>query len=104
MASAKALEAANAVNSLLHLSPSDQQACLDVTEEFFTAPDELPDDDCDLDGLDDSDPEMEIDARDHEPGTSNIHTHKQTGHENVTELVLCMCKNKCIMHVCVQKL
>ena len=34
MASAKALEAANAVNSLLHLSPSDQLACLATIEEF----------------------------------------------------------------------
>ena len=58
MASAKALEAANAVNSLLHLSPSDQLACLAVIEEFFTSPDELP--------ADDSDSEMEFDA----PGTS----------------------------------
>ena len=63
MASAKALEAANAVNSLLHLSPSDQLACLAVIEEFFTSPDELPADDSDFD---DSDSEMEFDA----PGTS----------------------------------
>ena len=62
MASAKA---ANAVNSLLHLSPTDQLACLAVIEEFFTSPDELPADDSDLDGFDDSDSEMEFDA----PGT-----------------------------------
>ena len=70
MASAKALEAANAVNSLLHLSPSDQQACLAVIEEFFTTPDDQPDDDSDLDSLGDSDPEMEFDDPDLAPGTS----------------------------------
>ena len=58
------------MNSLLHLSPSDQEACLAVIEEFFTSPDELPADDSDLNGLDDSDPEMEFDAHVHEPGTS----------------------------------
>jgi hypothetical protein len=35
----------HAVNSLLHLSPSDQLACPAIIEEFFTSPDELPDDD-----------------------------------------------------------
>ena len=63
MASAKALEAASAVNYLVHLSQSDQLACLAVIEEFFTSPDELPADDSDLD---DPDSEMEFDA----PGTS----------------------------------
>ena len=63
MVSAKALEAANAVNSLLNLSQSYQLACLVVLEECFTSPNELPADDSDLH---DSDSEMEFVA----PGTS----------------------------------
>ena len=35
MASAKAVEAAKAVNSLLHFSSGDQEALLEVMEEFF---------------------------------------------------------------------
>ena len=42
------MASAKAANALLHLSPSDQQACLAVIEEFFTSPDELPSDDSDL--------------------------------------------------------
>lgn len=42
-------------------------------EEFFTSPDELPAEDSVLDGLDDSDPEMEFDAP--SPVHLSIHTH-----------------------------
>ena len=38
MASTKAIEAAKAVNSLLHLSSSDQESLLAVVEDYFTSP------------------------------------------------------------------
>ena len=53
MASPKAIEAARAVNSLLHLSSSDQEALLGVVEDYFTSPDEETQD-SDWDASDDS--------------------------------------------------
>ena len=79
MASAKALEAATAVNSLLQLSPSDRNACLAVIQEFLTSLDDLPDDDTSLDGHENSDPETEFDAPHCEPGTLT-HTHNHIAH------------------------
>lgn len=38
MAAVSALEAAKAVNSLLHLSSGDQQSLLAVIEDYFTGP------------------------------------------------------------------
>ena len=71
MASSKAVVAARAVNSLLHLSSSDQESLLAVVENYFTTPDSQTDDcDSDLDGSDDSDLDLDHDA---EHGTS-IHT------------------------------
>ena len=64
MASAKATEAAKAVNSLLHLSQGDQESLLAVMEEYFTSPDEEKDD-LDMDSSDDSDTELGTDT----PGT-----------------------------------
>ena len=56
MASSKAVVAAKAVNSLLHLSSSDQESLLAVVEDYFTTPDSQTDDcDSDLDGSADSD-------------------------------------------------
>ena len=63
------IEAAKVVNSLLHLSSSDQESLLAVVEDYFTTPGEKVGD-SDLDGSDDSDTELEHDA---EPGTF-IHT------------------------------
>ena len=64
MASPKAIEAAKAVNSLLHLSSSDQESLLAVVEDYFTSPDE------DLASEDfDSDTEQNTD----EPGTFNTY-------------------------------
>ena len=57
MASPKAIEAAKAVNSLLGLSSSDQEALLSVVEDYFTSPDEETQD-SDWDGSDDSDTEQ----------------------------------------------
>ena len=68
MASAKAIKAAKAVNSLLHLSSSDRESLLAVVEDYFTSPDEHVDD-FDMDSFDDSDTELGTD----EPGTF-IHT------------------------------
>ena len=79
MASAKAGEAANAVNSLLHLSSGDQQALLDVLEDYFSTPSETKADDSDLD--DDSDMELEP-----ESGTSGVHVNQNEGLMN--EVVL----------------
>ena len=73
MASAKAIEAVKAVNSLLHLSSSDQESLLAVVEDYFTSPDEHTDD-LDMDDFDDSDTELGTD----EPGTF-IHTVLITG-------------------------
>ena len=64
MASPKAIEAARAVNSLLHLSSSDQEALQGVIEDYFTRPDEETQD-SDWDVSDDSD--TELDTAD--PGT-----------------------------------
>ena len=73
MASTKAVEAARAVNSLLHLSSSDQESLLAVVEDYFTAPDQQTDDS----DLDEYDPEVDFDAPEidfnTEPGTY-IHT------------------------------
>ena len=96
MASAKANEAAKAVNSLLHLSSSDFLA---VVEDYFTSPDEHIDD-FDVDGFDDSDTELGTD----EPGTllysHNIHLCMH-GHGIRTECrisVVHVYVEKCIMH------
>ena len=63
MASSKAVVAAEAVNSLLHLSSSDQESLLGIVEYYFTTPDSRTDNcDCDLDGSDDSDLEIDYDA------------------------------------------
>ena len=74
MASAKAIEAAKAVNSLLHLSSGDQESLLAVVEDYFTAPDQQIDDS----DFDESDPEMDFDVPEidfnAEPGTY-IHTY-----------------------------
>ena len=94
MASAKAIEAAKAVNSLLHLSSSDQESLLAVVEDYFTSPDEHIDD-FDVDGFDDSDTELGTD----EPGTLNhLCMH---GHGIRTECrisVVHVYVEKCIMH------
>ena len=60
MASAKAVKAAKAVNSLLHFSSGDQEALLEVMEEFFCTPSQTEADDSDLDDSDDElvDPEI----------------------------------------------
>lgn len=65
MASAKAVKAAKAVNSLLHFSSGDQEALLEVMEEFFCTPSQTEADDSDLD---DSDNELV----DPETGTHKI--------------------------------
>ena len=52
MASAKAVEAAKAVNSLLHFPSGDQEALLNVMEEFFCTPSQTEADDSDLDDSD----------------------------------------------------
>ena len=57
MASSKAIDAARAVNSLLHLSSSDQEALLGVVEDYFTSPDEERED-SDWDGSGDSETEL----------------------------------------------
>ena len=64
MMSAKAIETAEAVNSLSHLSSSDQESLLAVVEDYFTSPDEHVDN-FDMDSFDDSDTELGTD----EPGT-----------------------------------
>lgn len=38
MASTRAIQAAEAVNSLLHLSPGDQNSLLEVIADYFTTP------------------------------------------------------------------
>lgn len=72
-ASTKGIEAAKAVNSLLHLSSGDQESLLAVVEDYFTAPDQQGDDS----DLDEYDPEWDFDAPkidfNAEPGTY-IHT------------------------------
>ena len=63
MESAKAIEAAKALNSLLHLSSRDQESLLAVVEDYFTR----LDDDPATDSFDESDTElMELDVD--EPG------------------------------------
>ena len=53
MATAAATEAAKAVNSLLRFSSSDQEAMLEVLQEYFTSPDSVEDeDDLEVDDLD----------------------------------------------------
>ena len=69
MASPKAIEAVEAVNSLLHLSARDQESLLAVAMDYFTSP-SSQDDDSDLD----DETGMDLDV---EPGTY-IHTHKHT--------------------------
>ena len=54
MATAAATEAAKAVNSLLRFSSSDQEAMLEVLQEYFTSPDSVEDED-DLEEVDDLD-------------------------------------------------
>ncbi len=39
--SASARDAAKALNSLLHYCPEDQEALLDVLDEYFESPDDL---------------------------------------------------------------
>ena len=77
IASTKAIEAAKAVNSLLHLSSGDQESLLAVVEDYFTTPDQQTDDS----DLDDYDPEVDFDAPEvdsnAEPGT-HTHTHTHT--------------------------
>ena len=71
MASAKAIETAKAVNSLMNLSSSDQESLLAVVEDYFTR----PDDDPASESFNDSDTELDTD----EPGILNtyfsIHIH-----------------------------
>ena len=45
MASAKTVEAAKAVNSLLHFSSGDQESLLEVIKEFFCTPSQTEADD-----------------------------------------------------------
>ena len=53
MATAAATEAAKAVNSLLRFSSRDQEAMLEVLQEYFTSPDSVEDEDSEeLDDLD----------------------------------------------------
>ena len=75
------LKAANAVSSLLYW-PADWSSWVLHLE--------LPADDADFDGLDDSDPEMELDASDHEPDT--LYTHMDTVGMRMehNSVVLCM--------------
>lgn len=54
MATAAATEAAKAVNSLLRFSSKDQEALIEVLQEYFTSPDGAEDED-DSEDLDDSD-------------------------------------------------
>ena len=86
MASTKAIEAAKAVNSLLHLSSGDQESLLAVVEDYFTAPDQQTDDS----DLDDYDPEVDFDAPEidsnAEPGTY-IHEN----HSVCVQWCVCMC-------------
>ena len=56
---ASAVAAAKAVNSLLHLSTSDQQALVDVLEDYSTTPCETGSDDSDFVSDLDSEPELE---------------------------------------------
>ena len=64
MASAKAVEAARAVNSLLHFSSGDQEALLETMEKFFCTPSQTEADNSDLDD-DDSDVELDPQAGTH---------------------------------------
>ena len=66
MASAKAVKAAKAVNFLLHFSSGDQEALLEVMEEFFCTPSQTEANDSNLDN--DSDNELV----DPETGTHEI--------------------------------
>ena len=50
MASPKAIEAANAVSTLLHLVPNEQQTCLAAIEEFLTSAEHS--EDCEPQSLD----------------------------------------------------
>ena len=59
MATARASEAARAVNSLLAFSSDDHEALLDVIQDYFTLPDGTADDE--LDELDDLDSENTLD-------------------------------------------
>ena len=56
MASAQAVEAAKAVNSLMHFSSGDQQALLEVIGDYFTSPSTTEADNSDI-GDDSDDPE-----------------------------------------------
>ena len=55
MVSAKAIEAAKAVNSLMRLSSSDQESRVAIVEDYFTS----PYDDSASDSFADSDSELE---------------------------------------------
>ena len=57
MATARASKAARAVNSLLAFSSGDQEALLDVIQDYFPLPDGTADDE--LDELDDLDEDSE---------------------------------------------
>ena len=87
MASTKAIKAAKAVNSLLHLSSGDQESLLAVVEDYFTAPDQQTDDS----DLDEYDPEVDFDAPkidfNAEPGTC-IHTYMK--------IIVCMYSGVCV--------
>ena len=57
MASARVVDAAEAVNSLLHLDASDQQSVLEMIQDYFTSP--LDDSSEDSDSNNESDDELE---------------------------------------------
>ena len=56
----KCFEAAQAVNHIMRLDSSDQEALLDVITDYFTAPDHSTDSDTSSEGLADSDSDIEI--------------------------------------------
>ena len=60
MASAKAIEAAKAVNSLMRLSSSDQESLLAIVEDYFTSPD--------VDSASDSFADSDSELDNNEPG------------------------------------
>ena len=72
MASAKAVKAAQSVNSLLHLSSGDQQSLLEVIQDYFTTPCETNDYESDSD----SDDDIEDKESSNESGTNMQSTTK----------------------------
>ena len=65
-----AIAAVEAVNSFLHLSSKDQEALLEVMEDYFTTPCKSGSGDSDFDSDLDSEPELEP----ADPG-KDIHVH-----------------------------